>query len=122
MHRNRSAASGSLCVAGLVDHHDVALNGIFHRGGVAAVVRVAADEQVAAAAQADMEDGRAAEVAQGDLGGVLLALAQQGQVQVVEALLVVRTTVRTPLSISLRISPTVARKVATSSGTERVRT
>ena len=53
MHRNRSAASGSLCVAGLVDHHDVALDGIFHRGGVAAVVRVTADEQVAAAAQAD---------------------------------------------------------------------
>ena len=40
--------------------------------------------------------------------------------RVVEFLLVCSTTVLMPLAISLRISPTVARKVAMSSGTERV--
>ena len=120
MHRNGSAAIGSLCITGFGDHHDVALHRIFHRGGVAAVVRVAAYEQVAAAAEADGQGGVAVKVAEGDLGLIGLALAQQGQVQGVEFLLVCSTTVLMPLAISLRISPTVARKVAMSSGTERV--
>jgi len=41
----------------------------------------AADDEVAAAAEAHGEAGAAAEVAQGHFGAGLLALAQEGQVQ-----------------------------------------
>ena len=58
----------SLRIAGLGDHHDVALNGVFHRGGVAAVVRVTLGGSLCiAAVQGDVALGHDALVLRGQI-------------------------------------------------------